>query len=178
MTIKKGWCMRVAEAGVFPVTARWVEIWPLMAKAQAQDAASLKSWLWRHRYASWLASLVSDPASCQYCGDLKPTGRAGRLFCSDACRVNAHQASDRGSVWPLLAAALQGNQELELLEVERLDAERWWSDQSRSCGVMPPDLAALDNLPPLPDRCEDGCSGRCFWTQGGPCLFANTAQET
>ena len=54
-----------------------------------------------------------------------------------------------------------------------------WLDREGSRGILPPDLASLDNLPPLPDRCRDGCAGKpCFWTRGGPCLYANTAQET
>ncbi len=177
--IGKGWTLRVPEAGLFPVRATWDEVWPLMARAQVETFANLRGWLWRHRYASWLASLSADDASCRYCGAVKPTDRKGRLFCSDACKTNAHQASSRGSEWPLSRATRYAHEELLGLGVERAEAEAWLLSFEGRRAVLPPDLAALDNLPPLPDRCEAGCVSKpCRWTRGGPCLFANTAQET
>ena len=177
----KGWHARTGEAGVYPVAATWREVWPLMAKAQATEGgtADLKAWLWRHRYASWMASLDEDSRSCRYCGDLKTSDRKGRLFCSDACRVSAHQASDRGSEWPLQAVVRAAGVELFLLSRWVEDAQSWLDGPEAPAIILPPDLACLDNLPPLPDRCERGCAGKpCRWTRSGPCLFANTAQET
>lgn len=176
----KGWPTRIHEAGVAPVGVTWFEVWPIMAKAQVDNQiASLKSWLWQHRHASWLASLGDDARSCRYCGGLHPVERKGRMYCSDACRVSAHQASDRGSEWPLARAVRAAHADLRRLALERIEAEGWLVEHEGRRTILPPDLASLDNLPPMPDRCERGCSGKpCFWTRGGLCLYANTAQET
>ena len=175
----KGWSTRLHEAGVAPVRATWSEVWPIMVRAQAGcGTAALKAWLWQHRHASWLASLNSDDCSCRYCGGLKPGDRKARLFCSDACRVSAHQASSRGSEWPLARTTRLAHEDLHRLALQHAEAEAWL-DREGSRGILPPDLASLDNLPPLPDLCRDGCAGKpCFRTRGGPCLYANTAQET
>lgn len=180
--IGKGWSSRVGEVANFPVQASWRLIWPLMAQASASRhnaTSTLRDWLWRHRFAAWKTCLEEDPQTCRYCGGSKPMpSRAGRLFCSDACRVSAHQASQAGREWPLHRAVREGRSELFVLEQQANDANLWLLD-SPEIRVLPPDLASLDNLPPLPDRCASGCAGHpCRWTHDGPCLYSNTAQES
>jgi len=181
MTTDKGWSSRIEEVASFPVKAPWSVVWPIMARSCENNPSlsDLRAWLWRYRLASWKAWLGGDLRACRYCGGIKPTpSRSDRLFCSDSCRVSAHQASQAEREWPLHRVVREGQGELSALEVEAQQAVAWLQ-ASPQIRVLPPDLASLDNLPPLPDRCQSGCAGRpCRWTQGGPCLYANTAQET
>ena len=176
----KGWFTRLHEAATFPVKASWDEVWPLLARAQVepQRMGDVKQWLWSRRQMAWVCSLDGDGVTCRYCGERKPTpSRADRLFCSDACRVAAHQTAGRGQPWPLQRAVAAAERSLQILEEQQREAAAWLSETS-PVGIVPPDLAAYDNLPPMPDRCGGGCGGPCRWTRGGPCLYAGTAQET
>lgn len=174
----KGWAARLGEVGTAPVQATWAQVWPLMARAQVDhDLRSLKAWLWRHRVAAWALSLDSD-GSCRACGGLKPIpSREGRLFCSDTCRVSMHQHVDKGDPVPLQRLLTWADAEHHALHLQAAEAAAWL-EASHQPWILPPDLAALDNLPPLPDRCGGGCAHPCRWTGGGPCLYAGTAQET
>lgn len=177
---EKGWHTRLHEAATFPVSVPWDVVWPMLARAQAEPerAVEVRHWLWRHRHASWLASLSTDVATCRYCGDRKePGSRSDRMFCSDSCRVMAHQSANKGTIWPLQRMAAWADREREVLLALADESAEWLSDHG-PVGIVPPDLASYDNLPPPPDRCAEGCGGPCRWTRGGPCLYAGTAQET
>jgi hypothetical protein len=163
----------MGEIGRWRTPLVTADIWTLICRAQLVEGgeAWLSAWLWRYRYATWVAAQTEE--SCEACGGSLKGRTAAARFCGAACEQRARRARSKGRRTVHQLRVERGVADARALDRQLARWRRWV--QGLDAFVFPLDLLRVDNLPSLPGRCGGGCHERatCGHT-GRACLFAGT----